>query len=282
MGDDRMIRGLIQAGHIAPREPGFESGTGTTREQEFTRAMRDELHRLFRADGRFDITLAPGDLPDGWKGDFALYQHVDGAASQLAHGFSFGWDVTNPGRGPALAARIAKRYLRLGHPGGHHPDNYTGGLRYYYGYRRINAPVELLVENAFMTNTAEQAWAFKNLKLLAMAQYESVLEEFRLPLPKSLQPMSFTAAGVSFEGDIADRATIRKVVAALTAAGKKRPWLATVDGHRVGAGRLWPPSRPFARRVRKLVRAGHTVVLSGVVSISSGDVPDHLQAKGGN
>jgi len=177
-----MPKVLIQAGHVAPREPGFESGTGTVREQELTARMQGALAAKFQADGRFTVTLAPGDLPDGWTGDVALFLHGDGAGNPSAHGFSFGWPDGDPGRAPALATLITSGFLGLGHPGGHHPDNYTGGLRGYYGYRRTTAPTRLLIEHGFMTNPGEQAWVFQHLGELANATYRAVVAHLGLAM----------------------------------------------------------------------------------------------------
>src|SRR3990167_6958244 len=82
---------LIQAGHVAPREPGFESGTGTSGEQTLVAAVQSRLGKLLAADARFAVTLCPGNIPDGWKGDLFLALHGDGAADPKASGFSFGY-----------------------------------------------------------------------------------------------------------------------------------------------------------------------------------------------
>jgi N-acetylmuramoyl-L-alanine amidase len=178
------LRVLVQAGHIAPREPGFESGTGTVREQEFTRLIRDKLIAALREDGRFEPIAVPGDIPDGVRVDAALFEHGDGSASKSASGFSFGYpdDPVNK----RLADLIASEYLKLpGHPP-HHPDNYTPDLRGYYGYRRvISDGPEVLVESGFLTNPSEQAWMFANVDHLAAAQYRALLRYFGLPASRS-------------------------------------------------------------------------------------------------
>ena len=177
-----LLRVLVQAGHVAPREPGHESETGTTREQEFTLALRDRLVKMLADDGRFETIPVPGDIPDGIKVDAAIFEHGDGSANPAATGFSFGYPQYAVNK--QLADAILTEYLKLpGHPP-HHADNYTPGLRGYYGYRRVvtDGP-EVLVESGFLTNPQEQAWLFGNLDNLAAAQYRALLTYFGLPLP---------------------------------------------------------------------------------------------------
>lgn len=267
------IRVLLQAGHIAPREPGFEAGTGTTREQEYSAAVRKLLHQRFAADGRFDITLAPGDIPDGWRGDVALFLHADGSANKNAKGFSFGWDINNPGRAPRLAKILTRRFVNIGHPGGHHTDNYTGGLRHYYGYRRINAPLELLIEIGFMTNPTEQQWIFRNLERIADEIYAGVLEELEIKAIAAVKvargPLTLrTVAGEMIgSGYLNTPVTVQRAVKALKAAGKRAPWTAKVDGKVIASGRFWPLGA-FNRAVAYAARTGKRVVISDAITIT--------------
>lgn len=168
---------LVQAGHIAPREPGFEAGTGTIREQEFTRKLRDKVVALLEEDGRFDAVPVPGDIPDGVRCDAALFEHADGSASSAARGTSFGFPMhpTNE----RLVRLLRAEYERIpGHPP-RHADNYTGGLRQYYGYGRVQTEgPEVLIESGFMTNPAEQRWLFAHIPDMAEAQYRALLKFF--------------------------------------------------------------------------------------------------------
>lgn len=173
---------LVQAGHNPPRGAAHESQTGTVREQEFTRKMRDTLVRMLEDDGRFDAIPMPGDIPMGTKCDAAIFEHGDGSASKAATGFSFGYpkfDVNEK-----LAVLIGSEYLKLpGHPP-HHADNYTRDLAGYYGFAHVNTPgPEVLVESGFLTNPREQAWMFANIDEMAAAQYRALLRFFGMPLP---------------------------------------------------------------------------------------------------
>lgn len=180
------IRVLVQKGHVAPREPGFESGTGTAGEQELVTKIGVELNRLLTADGRFDSIMAPGDIPDGIKVDAAVFLHADGSASSSASGFSFGYPSFAVNE--KLADMIAEEFFKLpGHPP-HHKDNYTSNLSGYYGYRRVDTPgPEVLVEHGFLTNPSERKWLTTHTAALARAEYVALCRFFKLvPFQKTL------------------------------------------------------------------------------------------------
>lgn len=177
-----MKRVLVQKGHVSPREPGFEAGTGTVREQELVTLIANELDRLLRLDGRFTSIVVPGDIPDGIRVDAALFLHGDGSTNKAASGYSFGYPQFPVNK--RLADLISTEFQKIpGHPP-HHADNYTRDLAGYYGFSRVNTPgPEVLIEHGFLTNPAEQAWLFANVPALARAEYVAVCKFFGyLPL----------------------------------------------------------------------------------------------------
>jgi N-acetylmuramoyl-L-alanine amidase len=181
------IRVLVQAGHIAPREPGFEGGTGAIREQELTKAVRRRLVALLAADSRFEPVPCPGDIPDGVDVDVALFLHGDGAEDKAATGYSFGFPIHPVNE--KLAKMIDEEFQQIARRPPHHEDNYTGGLREYYGYRRVpTAGPEVLVEHGFLTNPRERRWMFRNLSRLANAEYRALCRFF------GLAPLATTTA----------------------------------------------------------------------------------------
>lgn len=169
-------RVLIQAGHVAPREPGFEAGTGTVREQEYTRAMRSRVCALLDKDPNYRAIPQPGDLTDV-PCEAAIFLHGDGSANPNASGYCFGYPkgTVNSRLAKLIGAEIEKI---PGHPP-HGKDNYTGGLAGYYGYSRITTSgPEVLHEVGFLTNPAEQKWIFSNLDRIATAIYNGVCAYF--------------------------------------------------------------------------------------------------------
>lgn len=173
---------LIQKGHVAPREPGFESGTGTVREQELATKIAARLEALLSADGRFVPIVVPGDIPDGIKVDAAIFLHGDGSANPASSGYCFGYPDYAVNK--RLADLIAAEINRIeGHPP-HRQDNYTGNLRNYYGYRRVDTEgPEVLVEHGFLTNPGEREWLFANVGNLAKAEYQAILKFFGMRPP---------------------------------------------------------------------------------------------------
>lgn len=181
------LKVLVQAGHIAPREPGFESGTGTTGEQALVRAIRDKLVKFLADDGRFTPIPMPGKIPRGTKCDAALFLHADGSSNKAATGYSFGY----PGYpvNVALARLVNEEFQKIpGHPP-HHADNYTADLRGYYGFSRVDtAGPEVLVEHGFLTNPGEAAWLRSHVFALAQAEYKALLRYFKLPEKVTPEP----------------------------------------------------------------------------------------------
>lgn len=171
---------LIQAGHVTPREPGFEGGTGTTREQEFTNKLATRLVKMLDDDGRFEGIYCPGNIPNGIKVDAFISEHGDGSASSSTRGFCFGYPSGAVNK--KLADLIEDEYLKIeGHPP-KRSNNYTRNLSGYYGYGLVNTQgPEVLVESGFLTNSIDRAWMFGNLDDLAAAQYRALLSYFDFP-----------------------------------------------------------------------------------------------------
>lgn len=273
-----MIDCLFQAGHVAPREPEYESGTGTVREQEFTLRMQKRLAVIFARDKRFRVRLCAGDVPDGWVGDLFLSLHGDGA-SQSSHGYSFGWPANgrDPGRGPALAERLAHEWGLLGHPGGHHANNYTDGMRGYYGWGRVSAPTKVLIEHGFLTNPGERAWMFAHVEEMAQATYRAILAHYGLaPVRRVLNANVVYGSKVIASGALLTSTTCRRIGAALVASGHRKPFTARVVDNGpdpdlvVAHGRLWVGGRPswLMRQVAAAVAQGKTVSIDGVVTVA--------------
>lgn len=175
---------LVQAGHIAPREPGFEGGTGTVREQELTFGLRKRLCSLLEADDRFHPIPQPGDLTDV-PCDAALFLHGDGSVNPSSRGRSFGFPIHPVNQ--RLAVLLDKHLKAIPGAPPDHAWNYTPGLRMYYGYSRIDTPgPEVLIEHGFLTNPTEQKWLFANLDKQAVAEYKALCEFFSLTPKASL------------------------------------------------------------------------------------------------
>lgn len=223
-----MKRVLVQAGHVAPREPGFESGTGTVREQELTHALQRRLVALLQADGRFEPIPCPGDIPDGIQVHAAIFLHGDGSANTTTDGYSMGYPDYAVNK--RLARLIAEEFDSIPHRSGPFEggDNYTAGLRGYYGYRRVNTPgPEVLVEHGFLTNPAEQKWLFDNLGKLARAEYIALCRFFGYaPQANDVKKrtLGFTVVGKQDDGT---SRTITKTLEPGRAVDKLKDWGAT-------------------------------------------------------
>lgn len=181
-----MKRVLVQAGHLAPLQPGIK-GLGTDGERELVTKIRDQLVALLLRDGRFEAIAMPGRIPEGIQCDAALFLHGDGVTDQTAHGCSFGFDERFPVN-KHLADLIFEEFSKLpGHPT-RRQDNGTADAHHYYGFRLVDTPgPETLVEHGFLTNPTERKWLFGHVKQLARAEYVALCRQFGLP-PSSLIP----------------------------------------------------------------------------------------------
>lgn len=170
---------LVQAGHVAPREPGID-GVGTVREQEFALGVQNALVRRLAADPAFVPIAVPGDIPDGIRVDAAVFLHGDGSGNPAVSGFCFGYPDHAANR--HLADLIAEELLLVpGHPP-RRRDNYTRDLEFYYGFRKVaTAGPEVVVEHGFLTNPVEQAWLFSNIGQIARAEHRALRRYFGMP-----------------------------------------------------------------------------------------------------
>jgi hypothetical protein len=178
-----MKRVLVQAGHQAPREPGFESQTGAPGEVELVTDIQHALVRLLRQDDRFHAIPMPGKIPNGSQAEAAIFLHADGAANTAARGYSLGFPAEFEVN-RRLAHMIADEIEKLpGHPP-RRPDNNTVDMAEYYGYGLVDTPgPEVLVEHGFVTNPQEHQWLTRHVDELAQAEFNALLRFFHLTAP---------------------------------------------------------------------------------------------------
>lgn len=109
--------------------------------------------------------------------------HQDGSVNPQAQGASVGYPVTTPNY--QFAQLWKANYTLKGWPNGFRPDNYTRGLRNYYGFRRINADVKVLMEHGFATNRADENWMWDNMSLVVQAHVETITQWLGVKRPPS-------------------------------------------------------------------------------------------------
>lgn len=157
---------VIQRGHV-PRTTG---ATGTAGEQEVVTLIAAAMREIIPTGWRLVVINA--DEPSyRYRGDAFMALHCDGSNNKLATGASVGY--TNA-EGKALAERWKAAYAAQGWPYGFKEDNYTAGLRGYYGYKYALAEGTkacVVVEHGFLTNAKDAAWIRANIDKCAKAAW---------------------------------------------------------------------------------------------------------------
>jgi hypothetical protein len=170
---------LVQAGHVTPRQPGFQEDSGADGEAALVKKIRDSLVAILRQDGRFEPVPMPGKIPDHTQADAAIFLHADGFEDPKANGFGFGFP--DPPVNRKLADLIAAEFMKIpGHPR-RRGDNITADAHKYYGFRLVDSDgPETLVEHGFMSNPAERRWLESHVPQLAQAEYNAICRFFKL------------------------------------------------------------------------------------------------------
>jgi N-acetylmuramoyl-L-alanine amidase len=176
---------LIQTGHVAPREPGFEDATGATGEQEVVKVIAAQLVTVLAADSRFAARVIPGKVPadvrsGGFEVDAFISLHCDGSKDKSKRGWGIGYPsgAVNKKLSDLVGVEIAKI-----HPSARMRDNYTSDMSGYYGYSRVPTPgPEILVEHGFVSNAAERKWLIEEADAIARAEYRALLAFYGLPV----------------------------------------------------------------------------------------------------
>jgi hypothetical protein len=170
---------VIQVGHEPPLEPGFEEGTGASRELELVRLIGAALVDRLKRDGRMDVKRIPGKFPPeirnaSFKVDAFIALHGD-AAGPTAQGYTFGFPPTSQSS-KRFADLVAAEFARF-HRSTRRRDNLNGNLSRYYGWKQERMPTaapRILVEHGFLTHGVEREWLFDHVQELADAEFRAI------------------------------------------------------------------------------------------------------------
>lgn len=156
---------VISAGHegrpaSCARFPERKCNLGAAGEREWTPIVADEATRVLRAHG---VTVArlPADFSGMYDAGAAVFIHFDGAAVACASSASIGY---HRALDKAAADRWRVQYGEV-FPFGFQPDNFTKGLRDYYGFRQVNArDGALVLELGEVTCPRQRRWLAPRLR----------------------------------------------------------------------------------------------------------------------
>ena len=132
---------VVQAGHV-PRTRGATGANGLLgTEQQFTLKTATYIQKWLTLRGwTCEMIGADDDVPDSTV--FVAIHH-DGSRNASARGPSVGYPADYKD-GSKNAAQEWKRVYGAAYPGpSFRPDNYTGGLRGYYAFRKSTARIKL-------------------------------------------------------------------------------------------------------------------------------------------
>jgi N-acetylmuramoyl-L-alanine amidase len=175
---------LIQKGHHAPREPGFETGTGAAGEIEVVDKIGNQLALALNKDSRFRVRMIPGLVPPdirsgAYEVDAYIALHCDGSTDKTRRGWGIGYPsgAVNRKLSDIMGAELEKI-----HPSDRIRDNYTSAMSGYYGYSRVPTPgPEILIEHGFVSSPTEKRWLLDNAALIARTECAALLKFFGLP-----------------------------------------------------------------------------------------------------
>ncbi len=156
---------VISAGHegrpaSCARFPARKCNLGAAGERQWTPVVADEAARVLRRHG-VSVARLPADFSGTYETGAAVFIHFDGSTSPCSSGASVGYHR-------AADANAAKQWRALygaAFPFGFQPDNFTKGLRDYYGFRQMHARKGALVlELGEVTCPAQKQWLAPRLK----------------------------------------------------------------------------------------------------------------------
>ena len=156
---------LISAGHegrpaSCARYPKRACNLGANGERAWTPIVADEATRVLREHG-VSVAREPADFDGTFDVDAAVFIHFDGSASPCASGASIGYH--EPKYQP-VAQQWRELYSRY-FPYGFQPDDFTKGLRDYYGFRQVSARnASLVLELGELTCAPQRAWLAPRLE----------------------------------------------------------------------------------------------------------------------
>ncbi len=156
---------LISAGHegrpaSCARFPHRACNLGAAGERNWTPIVADEAARALRADG-YSVAREPADFKGRYRVRSAIFIHFDGSTSPCSSGASIGYHD----RGSAYAAQLWHKDYGAVFPFRFQPDNFTGGLRDYYGFRQVRAQRGALVlELGEVSCPAQRSWLSARLR----------------------------------------------------------------------------------------------------------------------
>ncbi|HUY40284.1 MAG TPA: hypothetical protein VMV82_01790 [Candidatus Dormibacteraeota bacterium] len=163
-----LVRGydvLISAGHegrpqSCARFPERHCYLGTAGEREWTPIVADAATHVLRDYG-IRVVRLPADYPDDYAVRVAVFIHFDGSAVPCRSGASVGYPSAKDRFTAALWKRLYGRFFRFGF----RPDNFSIGLREYYGYDQARtADGAYVLELGEMTCPAQRGWLAPRLR----------------------------------------------------------------------------------------------------------------------
>ncbi len=135
---------------------------GAAGERDWTPIVADEATRMLRAHG-VRVVREPADFAGNYLVGMAIFVHFDGAVPACTSGASVGYD----GAASRNAAQQWRALYAPRFPFAFMPDNFTVGLREYYGYRQVRASDGALVlELGEITCPGQRTWLASRLLAL--------------------------------------------------------------------------------------------------------------------
>jgi hypothetical protein len=123
--------------------------------------VADEAAKRLRAAG-FSVVRVPADFTGHYRVRAAIFIHFDGASPACTSGASIGYPPDS-----AAAARAWRRFYGRYFSFGFMPDNFTRGLREYYGFRSVDPnPNTLVLEMGEISCPAQRAWLVPRVREL--------------------------------------------------------------------------------------------------------------------